>query len=172
MRQTKSLRLHAGLTRRAFLQLVTAGTGILALSGCGWNATSSQPAGAPGRVLPAFPRAASTGRVRAYTFEAAPVELSLGGKKITTWAYNGGVPGPEVRLTEGDTLRVTLKNRLPEDTSIHWHGVPLVNAMDGVPDITQPPIKPGQEFTYEFVAPVAGTYLYHSPLLLLSLRQR
>ncbi len=111
---------------------------------------------------PSFPRAASTGVVRAYTFEAAPVKIELGGQPIATWAYNGMLPGPEIRLTEGDTLRVTVKNRLPEGTTIHWHGVPLVNSMDGVPGVTQQPILPGQDFVYTFVAPAAGTYLYHS----------
>ena len=131
---------------------------MLALSSCG-PATSQQT---PTRTLPTFPRAASTGRVRAYTLEAAPVEVTFGGKKITTWAYNGVVPGPEIRLTEGDTLRVTVKNLLPQDTTIHWHGVPLINAMDGVPDVTQRSIQQGQDFVYEFVAPTAGTYMYHS----------
>ncbi len=114
------------------------------------------------RMLPSFPRAASTGQVREYTFEAAPVEIELGRQRVPTWAYNGVLPGPEIRLTEGDTLRVTVKNRLPQGTTIHWHGVPLVNNMDGVPDVTQKPIMPGQDFVYNFIAPAAGTYLYHS----------
>ena len=87
--------------------------------------------------------------------------MSLGSKSVNTWTYNGGLPGPEIRLVEGDTLRVTVKNRLPTDTTIHWHGVPLINAMDGVPDVTQSGIKPGQDFTYEFIVPTAGTYFYH-----------
>ena len=112
----------------------------------------------------AFPHAASTGRVKEYTLEVAPATISIGGRKITTWAYNGVLPGPELRVTEGDTLRVTVKNRLQksEGTSIHWHGVPLVNAMDGVPGATQKAIARGQDFVYEFVAPTAGTYFYHS----------
>lgn len=113
-------------------------------------------------MRPSFPRASSTGVVRAYTFEAAPVKIELGGQPITTWAYNGMLPGPEIRLTEGDTLRVAVKNRLPEGTTIHWHGVPLVNSMDGVPGVTQQPILPGQDFVYEFVVPAAGTFMYHS----------
>ncbi|MBF6615036.1 MAG: protein kinase, partial [Chloroflexi bacterium] len=66
---------------------------------------------------PSFPRAVSTGVVRAYTFEAAPARIELGEQNITTWTYNGMLPGPEIRLTEGDTLRVTVKNRLPEGTT-------------------------------------------------------
>ena len=114
------------------------------------------------KPLPTFPRAASTGQVRTYTFEAAPALVEVGGQQVSTWAYNGVVPGPEIRLNEGDTLLVTVKNRLPQGTTIHWHGVPLVNAMDGVPDVTQKAIPPGQDFTYKFLAPSAGTYLYHS----------
>jgi FtsP/CotA-like multicopper oxidase with cupredoxin domain len=72
------------------------------------------------------------------------------------------VPGPELRLTEGDRLRVTVQNHLPQDTTVHWHGLPIPNAMDGVPNVTQSPIRPGQSFTYDFIAPVAGTYFYHS----------
>jgi FtsP/CotA-like multicopper oxidase with cupredoxin domain len=84
------------------------------------------------------------------------------GQKPDAWAYNGQVPGPELRVTEGDTVRVIVKNELPESTSVHFHGVILPNNMDGVPFITQPPIKPGQSFTYEFVARNPGSHMYHS----------
>jgi FtsP/CotA-like multicopper oxidase with cupredoxin domain len=90
------------------------------------------------------------------------LEFEVGGRKVQTWGYNGGVPGPEIRVSEGDTLRVNVLNRLPADTTIHWHGLPVPNAMDGVPHITQPPIESRKEFTYEFVVPTAGTYVYHS----------
>lgn len=82
----------------------------------------------------------------------------------TAWTYNGMVPGPLIRVKEGDRVRVIFKNELPEPTSIHWHGIPVPNAMDGVaePPLTQPPVKPGETFTYEFVARPAGTYFYHS----------
>ncbi len=76
-----------------------------------------------------------------YELEAAPASLRLGGREVSTWEYNGGLPGPEIRIKEGQTLRATVLNRLPEDTTIHWHGVPLPNGMDGVPDVTQPGIK-------------------------------
>lgn len=58
------------------------------------------------------------------------------------WAYNGSVPGPEIRLRQGGTLRILVDNGLDESTTIHWHGIRLPNAMDGVPDLTQPPIAP------------------------------
>jgi FtsP/CotA-like multicopper oxidase with cupredoxin domain len=160
-------RKRAGLTRREVLLLGGLGVGIGAGAGVlAFNSPeimqlvtgNAQMAGS----RPSFPRAASTGKVREYTLEVAPVNLMVGGKHVSTWAYNGMVPGPEIRATEGDTLRVTVKNRLPQETTVHWHGIPLVNAMDGVPDITQPAIKPGQDFTYEFVVPAAGTFMYHS----------
>lgn len=75
---------------------------------------------------------------------------------------NGSVPGPTIRATEGDTIRVVLKNRLSEATSIHWHGIHLPNQMDGVPSFTQHAVKPGESFTYEFLANHAGTFMYHS----------
>ena len=84
------------------------------------------------------------------------------GKKAEAWAYNRQVPGPELRVTEGDTVRVIVKNELAESTAVHFHGVIVPNKMDGVPFITQPPIKPGQSFTYEFVARNPGSHMYHS----------
>jgi len=84
------------------------------------------------------------------------------GKMADAWAYNGQVPGPELRVTEGDTVRVIVKNELVESTAVHFHGVIVPNKMDGVPFVTQPPIKPGQSFTYEFVARNPGSHMYHS----------
>lgn len=83
-------------------------------------------------------------------------------KFVEAWAYNGTLPGPEIRVTEGDKVRIVVKNELDQSTAIHWHGLVIPNAMDGVPFITQPPIKPGTNFTYEFVAKPAGTHMYHS----------
>jgi FtsP/CotA-like multicopper oxidase with cupredoxin domain len=77
------------------------------------------------------------------------------------WAYNATVPGPVIRARQGDRLRVEVENRLAEPTTVHWHGVRLPNAMDGVPVITQPPIEPGGSFVYEFTLPDAGTFFYH-----------
>ncbi|HEV8339978.1 MAG TPA: copper oxidase [bacterium] len=77
-------------------------------------------------------------------------------------AYNGQVPGPTIRVTEGDRVRVVIRNEMSESTAIHFHGLITPNNMDGVPYITQPPVKPGQTFTYEFVARPAGTHMYHS----------
>lgn len=77
------------------------------------------------------------------------------------WAFNGSVPGPLIRAVQGDKLRVTVVNRLDEPTTVHWHGLRVPVAMDGVPYLSQPPIEPGGEFAYEFDLPDAGTYWYH-----------
>ena len=77
------------------------------------------------------------------------------------WSFNGSAPGPELRVRQGDILRVQVKNALPQGTTVHWHGIRLPNAMDGVPHLTQQPIAPGSEFRYEFAVPDAGTYWYH-----------
>jgi FtsP/CotA-like multicopper oxidase with cupredoxin domain len=84
------------------------------------------------------------------------------GKKVEAWTYNGTVPGPTIRVEPGDRVRIVLHNQLPESTSIHFHGLLTPNSVDGVPDITQPPVKPGQSFTYEFVARGPAVGMYHS----------
>jgi FtsP/CotA-like multicopper oxidase with cupredoxin domain len=71
------------------------------------------------------------------------------------------VPGPELRVMAGEVLKVAVSNGLPEDTTVHWHGLALRNDMDGVPDLTQAPVAAGSTFTYEFVAPHPGTYWFH-----------
>ena len=81
---------------------------------------------------------------------------------VTAFTYNGTVPGPMIRVMEGDHVRIVVKNELPVPTTIHWHGVEVPNAMDGVPGVTQDPIRPGETFTYEFTANPAGTFMYHS----------
>ncbi len=84
------------------------------------------------------------------------------GKRVEAWTYNGVVPGPQIRVNEGDRVRIIVKNELEESTAVHFHGVELPNDQDGVPFITQPPIRPGQTYTYEFVVPNAGSHMYHS----------
>jgi FtsP/CotA-like multicopper oxidase with cupredoxin domain len=82
--------------------------------------------------------------------------------EVAVWTYGGTVPGPEIRVIQGARLRLHLLNQLTDETTVHWHGLRVPNAMDGVPHLTQHPIKPGQRFTYEFSLPDAGTYWYHS----------
>jgi FtsP/CotA-like multicopper oxidase with cupredoxin domain len=81
--------------------------------------------------------------------------------KANLWGYNGQSPGPTIEVVEGDRVRMFVTNRLPEATSIHWHGQRLPNGMDGVSGLNQPSIKPGQTFVYEFRAQRAGSFMYH-----------
>lgn len=81
---------------------------------------------------------------------------------VEAFAYNGQVPGPILRATEGERLRVRVTNKLEQTTSVHWHGQRVINKMDGVPFVTQPTIKPGETFTYEFTAKPFGSHMYHS----------
>lgn len=81
--------------------------------------------------------------------------------KTNAWCFDGTVPGPEIRVRQGERLRVTVDNALDEETTVHWHGIRVPNSMDGVPHLTQPPIAPGASFTYEFDTMDAGTFWYH-----------
>lgn len=95
---------------------------------------------------------------------AAPQAFSLlpsAQPVASMWAYNGQYPGPAITLRQGDTLRVRLRNDLSQPTTVHWHGIRVPNAYDGVPGMTQNPVQPGQQFEYRFVVPDAGTYWYH-----------
>ncbi|MFY9345003.1 MAG: multicopper oxidase family protein [Planctomycetota bacterium] len=83
------------------------------------------------------------------------------GVSVNAWLYNGSMPGPTVRVTEGQTLRIRFQNNLPESTAIHWHGQPIQLGMDGVPDISRPAIAAGQEFIYDLNNLTPGTYWFH-----------
>src|SRR5574341_1285754 len=117
--------------------------------------------GGSGVLLPR--RAVSASGVREIELIAKEVRWELApGKVLRAMTYNGQVPGPALRLHEGERVRISLKNELPEPTTIHWHGVDVPNAMDGVPGITQKPVQPGETFVYEFEARPAGTRWCHS----------
>ncbi len=84
-----------------------------------------------------------------------------GEAETAVWCYDNRVPGPEIRVRQGEPVRIVVENKLDEATTVHWHGIRLPNAMDGVPGLTQPPIKPGEKFVYAFTPPDAGTFWYH-----------
>lgn len=100
--------------------------------------------------------------VKEFHLVAEPVVREMApGMKANLWGYNGQSPGPTIEVVEGDRVRIFVTNRLPEHTSVHWHGQRLPNGMDGVNGLTQPPIQPGKTFVYEFVARRPGTFMYH-----------
>ena len=88
--------------------------------------------------------------------------LDAGEGQTAGYGFNGSTPGPELRLRAGERLTVAFDNSLPEPTAVHWHGIRIDNAMDGVPGLTQDPVAAGDRFDYDFVTPDAGTYWYHS----------
>lgn len=144
---------RGALARREFMARAgRVGVGALGVIGSGGLRGPAAVAGAE-----AAPRG------REIVLETRELEWELApGKRITALAYNGRVPGPEIRVKEGERVRVVLKNALAEPTTIHWHGVDVPNAMDGVPGITQKPVPPGGTFIYEFEARPAGTRWYHT----------
>jgi len=94
------------------------------------------------------------------TARLAEVEVAPG-KRVQAWTYDGGLPGPLIKTRVGDRLIVHFKNELKEPTTVHWHGVRVPIEMDGVPGISQPEVKQGESFTYDFVLRDAGLYWYH-----------
>lgn len=135
------------LRRRDFLKYVGAGGAVLC----------------SGLSFPRSLRKAHAQELIQITLSASVTPIDLGtGRTFKAWTYNGKVPGPEIRVKEGQTLRVTLRNYLPDETTTHWHGVPVPNKMDGVPYVTQKPVQTGKSFIYEFKATPPGTYFYHS----------
>jgi len=138
------------LSRRSFIKLASL-TALSTVAGCAVrspNPTAASTFGTPDVEI-------------ALTAQEVEWELAPG-KVIKAWTYNGKLPGETIRVREGDRVRVTLKNDLPEPTTIHWHGVDVPTTMDGVPDISQPAIRPGEMFAYEFEARPAGTRWYHT----------
>lgn len=129
------------------------------------------PEGQPARFSPGPPQGDGTclapfeelpGGVKEFHLRAAPVawEVAPGDVK-EAFAFNGTIPGPTIRVTEGDRVRVVVQNDLPEETVVHWHGMVLPIGQDGVPGVTQPPIPPGGAYTYEYTAVSTGTHWYH-----------
>jgi FtsP/CotA-like multicopper oxidase with cupredoxin domain len=100
--------------------------------------------------------------VKEFHLVAEPVVREIApGMKANLWGYNGQSPGPTIEVVEGDKVRIFVTNKLPEATTIHWHGQILPSGMDGVAGLSQPAIAPGKTFVYEFVARYAGTFMYH-----------
>ncbi|HEX2582003.1 MAG TPA: multicopper oxidase family protein [Dongiaceae bacterium] len=133
-------RYNNGISRRALLA-----------SGCALTAALGLPFARP-LAKPSLRR-----------LRASPVQVPLRGQGVLTkmWGYNGTVPGPVLRFRQGATAHIEFVNDLPQPSTVHWHGVRVPIAMDGVPDISQPLVQPGQKFDYVFDLPDAGTFWYH-----------
>jgi FtsP/CotA-like multicopper oxidase with cupredoxin domain len=170
-------------SRRRFLQAAGIAGGALAMTAVGRSALAGLPepalqtSPATGPPLPApdgqpytpvvtlngwtLPWRWNRG-VKEFHLVAEPVVRELApGLKAHLWGYNGQSPGPTIEVVEGDRVRIFVTNRLPEHTSIHWHGQRLPNGMDGVGGLTQPAIPAGKTFVYEFAARRPGTFMYH-----------
>jgi CopA family copper-resistance protein len=148
----------AGLNRRSALRGGLVGGGLLALQGAlpAWartvSAGSSRDGASPNGTLAGPDIALSIGHQ----------SFSAGGKTAHAVTVNGSLPGPLIRLREGQTARLSVTNTLDEDASIHWHGLLVPFQMDGVPGISFPGIRPRETFVYEFPVRQHGTYWYHS----------
>jgi len=115
-------------------------------------------------IVPRMATAAEAVAARRFRLVTGTATVRLNGPEwpeTEVWAYNGQVPGPEIRVRQGERLRVTARNGLTQSTTVHWHGLRVPNAMDGVPGLTQEPIPPRGSFVYEFAAEDAGTFWYH-----------
>jgi FtsP/CotA-like multicopper oxidase with cupredoxin domain len=168
------------ITRRDFFKGAGAAVGAAAVSSAGaaslpeaviMNSPNTQVPPAPPNGRPFNPVVTLNGwslpwrmnnNVKEFHLVAEPVVRELApGMKANLWGYNGQSPGPTIEVVEGDRVRIFVTNKLPEITSVHWHGQRLPNGMDGVTGLTQPAIAPGKTFVYEFVAKRPGTFMYH-----------
>jgi manganese oxidase len=172
--------------RRGFLQNILAGAGVFASAKAlsaqemdmsrGMKGMTMHPTGKTKEsghshdtpVLVETPDVADLpfrmdGNVKEFHLIAEPVKQEIvPGRVVDLWGYNGGAPGPTIQITQGDRVRIIVDNRLPEATSMHWHGFDIPNDMDGAPGSSQDPIAPGGRFVYEFTLNQEGTYFYHS----------
>ncbi|KPL55102.1 hypothetical protein ABB55_25115 [Prosthecomicrobium hirschii] len=151
-----------GISRRTLLRgaLAAGGAGLMAGGErAGDLLTTDAAAATPWRSAPE----PGPGRLHEITFEAAEREMALfgpGDAPVRIWSY-ADKPFPVVRVSRGDRIRAEVHNRLPEHVSVHWHGLRIPNAMDGVQYLTQPPIQTGERFTYDFAPPDPGTFFFH-----------
>lgn len=172
------------VSRRDFIKKTASGAGLLiaagtvskfALAGLPealiMHSAETQPPLVPNQGRPYLPVVTLNGwslpwRIKngwkEFHLVAEPVVREIApGMKAHLWGYNGQSPGPTIEVVEGEKVRIFVTNRLPEHTTIHWHGQRLPNGMDGVGGLNQPQIKPGKTFVYEFEARRSGTFMYH-----------
>jgi len=126
----------------------------LLLSACRGVRLSFLPEALPSKVL----RIEDGGHAR---ITMRPVRLTIDGTEQQMYGYNGQIPGPRIDVTQGSTVTIDVTNNIDVESTIHWHGLRLENANDGVPKLTQDPIQPGKTFRYELTFPDEGIYWYH-----------
>lgn len=147
-------------SRRRFVLGLAAGSALLGLGVSGLARAASPSSSAVKNAL-YTPKELSGSN---FDLTYAYTKVNLTGKERTATAINGGIPGPVLRWKEGDTVTLNVTNNMAEDTSVHWHGLILPSAQDGVPNIADgfKGIKPGETFKYQFKVNQSGTYWYHS----------
>lgn len=141
----------SGLSRRRFVQGAAAAGAMAALDWMGWPAFAGEA-----------PRTPPVLRGTHFDLTINSLPVNFAGRRSLATAVNGSVPGPTLRLREGDTVTIAVTNRLKKPTSIHWHGMRVPAEMDGVPGLSFRGIEPGETFTYRFPVVQSGTYWYHS----------
>src|ERR1700716_540482 len=168
----------SGTRRRFFQDAAVLGAGLFSL---GETLAAAEPDGEgrahPPRATPTAPRGfrpmvtpdvsdllhEMESGVKIFKLVAEPVKKKIAPfKTIDAWGYNGSCPGPTIQVQQGDRVRVVFENRLPESTSLHWHGLELPIEQDGVPYISQKPVAPGEKYVYEFTVHQEGTFFYHA----------
>jgi FtsP/CotA-like multicopper oxidase with cupredoxin domain len=149
--------------RRTLLRgLAAAGaSGAAIASGLAWRAAFAPPLDLGPLIARAEAARSQTGISRDLKLHARVLEIDTGGRVVSTWGYGDGVPGAPLRAVARDRMRVTLRNELPEATSVHWHGLAIRNDMDGVPGTTTPETPPGGEFAFDFAVTPPGTHWIH-----------
>ncbi|HWW18539.1 MAG TPA: copper oxidase [Candidatus Saccharimonadales bacterium] len=173
----------SGTRRRFFQDAAIFGAGLFSLGGelraqqkrsdvhgsgnrVGNPANSTSPPAVPPPMLtpdvPDLPHELD-GTTKVFRLTAEPVQRKIAPfKTIDTWGYNGSCPGPTIQIQQGDRVRILFENKLPESTTVHWHGLEVPIEQDGVPYISQKPIPPGERYVYEFTVHQEGTFFYHA----------
>lgn len=154
-------------TRRSFFSRLAWGAGVLSQHEHMHPSTSTSPSSPVAVETPDVAKLAFkiVDGVKEFHLVAEPVHTKfLPDREVDAWGYNGSVPGPTMEVNQGDRVRVIFENHLPEMTSIHWHGLEIPMAADGVPGLGQNPVMPGERFIYEFTLQQnqVGTFFYHS----------
>lgn len=157
--------------RRPLLKAGLSAAGLSILAGCAQSGEPGEGGASPSAtnyVQPDGPQVQKVDQARhrngkfyRFPMTATVGPVDLGGVVVNAWSYEGRVPGREMRMQRGDTVRSDVSNRLPAPTTVHWHGLDIRNNMDGVPYVTQDPIGMGKSFLYEYVVTTPGTYYYH-----------